>query len=62
MIPNNTMSVMNKKHAKYETVNHSVKICIKCGSVSVKIDNNCIYCKKCNSNFQRAKQVLRGVL
>ena len=56
------MSVMNKKHAKYETVNHSVKICIKCGSVSVKIDNNCIYCKKCNSNFQRAKQVLRGVL
>ena len=52
------MSIMNKK---YETVNPSVRICIKCGSVNVKIDSNGIYCAKCNSHFQRAKYVLRGV-
>lgn len=34
-------------------VNNAVKICITCGSIEVKIDNDGIYCKDCDSKFQR---------
>lgn len=46
-------------HTDYEfsqqkkTVNDAIKICVTCGNVGVKIDSDSIYCKNCDSKFQR---------
>ena len=36
---------------KKQTINKAVKICINCGSVSVRIENYGIFCKECDMFF-----------
>ena len=36
---------------KKEAVNKAIKICVNCGSISVKIENYGIFCKECNTVF-----------
>ena len=37
---------LNKK-----TVNKGIRICVNCGSMSVHIENNGVFCKDCDSFF-----------
>ena len=42
----------NEPELKKVIVNHLIRICVKCGSHTVKINNLGLYCKDCNSNFK----------
>lgn len=48
-------NTVGKDHAFYgdkKTVNRAVRICVACGNIGVKIDNNSVYCRACDSKFQ----------
>ena len=34
-------------------VNNAVRICVTCGNIGVKIDSYGMYCKDCDSEFDR---------
>jgi len=36
---------------KKQTINKSIRICVNCGSISVKIQNYGIFCKECGVFF-----------
>lgn len=38
---------------KKKVVNNAIRICVTCGNIGIKIDNYGIYCKDCDSKFQR---------
>lgn len=44
------MSSQSKIELK--TVNNAVRICIECGSTSILIDDDIVFCKNCNSKFK----------
>ena len=45
----------NSFEEKKQTVNKSIKICVNCGSISVKIENYGIYCKECGTFFDASE-------
>jgi hypothetical protein len=47
----------NEFETKKKIVNDSIRICIECGSVSVKIENFGIYCKECGKRFKIEKDL-----
>jgi len=44
------MSSQSKIELK--AINNAVRICIECGSISILIDDNIVFCKNCNSKFR----------
>ena len=54
------MNLINAKETDFEqrkkVVNNAIRICITCGNIGVKIDNYGIYCKDCDSKFQREEE------
>ncbi len=44
------MSSQSKIELK--TINDMVRICIECGSISILIDDDIVFCKNCNSKFK----------
>jgi predicted amidophosphoribosyltransferase len=47
----------NEFETKKKIVNGSIRICIECGSGSVKIENFGIYCKECKKKFKIEKDL-----
>jgi len=47
----------NKFEEKKKIVNDSIRICIECGNISVKIENFGIYCKQCGNRFKIKKDL-----
>lgn len=45
----------NSFEEKKQTVNKSIKICVNCGSISVKIENYGIFCKECGTFFDASE-------
>ena len=41
----------NQLESKKKTVNNAVRICVNCGNIAVKIQNQGIFCKDCGSFF-----------
>ena len=41
----------NNLELKKQTVNKAIRICVDCGSVSVRIENYGIFCKECGVFF-----------
>jgi len=41
--------------SKKKTVNQSVRICVNCGNIGIKIQNHGIFCKDCGSFFDVEK-------
>ena len=39
------------EEVKKQTINKAVRICINCGSLSVRIENYGIFCKECDTFF-----------
>ena len=50
---NRIVGIDSEFEQRKKVVNSDVRICVTCGNISVKIDNYGIYCKACNSKFQR---------
>ena len=44
---------------EYETVSSGIKICVECGSRTIRVDNYKIYCKDCNLIF-KIKEIVHG--
>ena len=40
---------------KVQTVNKSIRICVNCGNISVRIENYGIFCKECGT-FVKIKE------
>lgn len=41
----------NNLEAKKQTITKSIRICVNCGSISVRIENYGIFCKECGVFF-----------
>lgn len=41
----------NKIEDKKQTIDKSIRICVNCGSISVKIQNYGVFCKNCGIFF-----------
>lgn len=50
---NNNSNVDYEFEQRKKIVNNAIRICVTCGNIGVKIDNFGIYCKECDSKFQR---------
>ena len=50
------MSSQLKREFELKTINDMIRICIECGSISVLIDNDIVFCKNCNSKFRIKEQ------
>ena len=46
----------NKLKSNKKIVNQSIRICINCGNVAVKIQNHSIFCKDCGSFFDMERE------
>ena len=53
------MQIQSIQHNQFEsnkkTVNQAIRICINCGNMTVKIQNQGIFCKDCGSFFDVEK-------
>lgn len=45
----------NPFESNKKTVNNAIRICVRCGNIAVKIQNQGIFCKDCGSFFDVEK-------
>jgi len=56
--PSNIFKNFSKRSSKYlnnsnaKIINNSIRICIECGSYTVLINKNNLYCNNCNAQFK----------
>jgi hypothetical protein len=50
---NSITGIDSKFEQGQKVVNSDVRICVACGNIGVKIDSHGIYCKNCDTKFQR---------
>ena len=46
-----TQVIQTDFEEKKQTINKSIKICVNCGNISVRIENYGIFCKECGTFF-----------
>lgn len=57
MIPNSIMQIQqNQIESNKKTVNDAIRICVNCGNIAIKIQNQGIFCKDCGSFFDMEKK------